>query len=209
MKPSPRQNLVLLRLAVLGPAPKVGELKALMTAEERKDLAAAGLIDVAKGARGAISAALTDGGWRYLNDAGDLALSKSQEASAVLQRFFQLVCAHLNSEGARLNALFTTGSRLESSPSEAVAAESLPAQIRAAYARLSPGQRDGEVRLKHLKAELRAADPPSLDYTLLGMVMAGHAQVRQIADSLAIDDKDRAAALRIGDAPRHLFRLTA
>jgi len=205
MIPTPKQNLVLLRLAVLGEIPNKSAIRPALTVSERQDLTDAGYLELKREGR-AEKAHLTEKAWGYLRNATELPLSKSQEASPVLTAFHARVSQFLANEDRSFVDLFTSWA----APAHSEKGErqvSIATAVRDSYLDLTGGRLGEEVRLRQLREELPNTDRASLDYCLLGMVMAGIAQIRQIDDSLAIDDRDRAASLEFGGSARHLFQL--
>lgn len=208
MNTTPKQNLILLQLAVSGPA-TAGDFKFSITPKvDREPLVQQGLIAKSKLGR-SIRFELTDRGWAHLDGLEDIRLTKSAATALLLEKFFDLTLRRLHATGETLAALYLAPAPAHHDKPDVPLATSLAQGIREAYGRLNAGSPGGEIRLKHLKSEIPHADRESLDLCILGLVMAGRAQLRQIDDAMAIDGEDREAGIDLGGAVRHLFRLTA
>jgi len=200
MKLSPYQNLLLLSLAAHYPdRPKQSEFDN----KQRNPLCEAGYIELEQVGRPKL-VGLTDKGWSYLAEHRDLVFSNSKLSGTSLAALHTRLHDFFHRSGHAFADLF----RETANPDPlSKAEETIPAAIRRAYLVLTDNRLHIDVRLQHLKAHLQAFDPATLDYCLMGLVMAGLAQVRQIDDSLAIDERDRATSLEVGGTTRHLFRL--
>jgi hypothetical protein len=207
MNTTPKQNLILLQLAVSGAA-TAGDFKFSMTPKvDREPLVQQGLITKTKQGR-SIRFELTDRGWAHLDELEDIRLTKSPATAPLLEIFFNLTLGRLHATGETLAALHMAPTPVPCDDPDLQTDTGLAQRIREAYAKLSTGSPGCEIRLKHLKSALPHTDRESLDLCILGLVMAGRAQLRQIDDALAIDAEDRAAGIDLGGAARHLFRLT-
>ncbi|MFQ3671142.1 MAG: hypothetical protein SNJ84_06760 [Verrucomicrobiia bacterium] len=199
MKTTPKQNLMLLRLAVLGP-----EKASLLTpAAERNRLAQNGWIEGTRRHR-ATYYDLTDQGWEWINDLESIQLPSTKAAVPLLEALFRLVQRRFHAQGETLAELHLPvkgswdGERADPVP--------LAQRIREAYQSLAQNAPGSEVKLSHLKAKLAETDSETLDLCLLGLVMAGRAELRQIDEPLALSPEDRVAAIHFGGCARHLFR---
>ncbi len=199
MSTTPKQNVILLRLALFGPTKK----SELIPREEREGLNQAGWIEGVKQGR-ATFFNLTDKGWGGLDGFESIRLPASKAAAPLLEKLFALVGKCFHDRGESLASLhLADGPHLARAGEESAA---VPERIRQAYLKLSAASPGCEVRLKHLRTELTGVDPETLNLCLLGLVMAGQADLRQIDDPLALDEEDRSAAINLGGTTRHLFR---
>ncbi len=193
----PRQNLLLLQLALRPEAPKKSDIRSV-TAGEREELANGGLIAYRREGR-ADRVCLTDRGWAWLAARENFPLGKSREAGAMLEQLFTLTTRFLRRKGGGFSELF-----LELPDAEE---PSVASQVRAAYLTLTRSAEGAEVRLRELKVQLPKVAPDDLDFVILGMVMAGEAQLRQWDGAVGLEAADHAAAIMIGRTPQHVIRL--
>jgi hypothetical protein len=204
MTTTPKQNLILLRLAVIGAASAEDIKLSKKPKQDRDPLVKAGLVSQSRQGK-RLHFELTERGWALLDGLDGLPLPETKRAVPVLEALFAKVALYLRGSGESLAALDQAPSGSEREPSREM---SVPDRIRRAYDQLSAHSPGCDVRLKHLRGEIFDTDRETLDLCLLGLVMAGRAQLRQIDDPQALDEADRTAALSLG-TDRHLFRLTA
>jgi len=203
MKLTPVQNLMLLNLAVSNEAPKMGKF---FTKKDRVPLEKEGLIHCEKVGPGK-RVYLTDHGWDYLNRGEKMQFSSNKFTGPTLERFHQHVCESLARKDAAFAELFTARAESQAPKFVEPSRRSIAEDIKKAYLKLTQGRLEIDVRFKHLRQELGDIDRLTLDYCLMGMLMSGVAQARQIDDPLVIDLDDRSASLNTGGSDRHLFRM--
>lgn len=90
-----------------------------------------------------------------------------------------------------------------------VQAAPLTERVEAACLSLTGGQRKRRVRLSALRDVLHDVPRAALDRTLLELQDAGRAVLYRDDNSAALTEADHAAALIVGDAPRHIVYLEA
>ncbi len=208
MKTTSKQNLILLQLALNGPL-VAGDFKfTIKPAQDRNPLVGQGLISQTKQGR-SLRFELTDRGWAYLDDLTEIHLMKTQATAPLLEKFFGLTVKHLHQTGHPLASLKLPAAPTVEPDAPVPERRSIVDLIREAYTKLSIQQPGCEVRLKHLRAELSSCDRDTLDLCLMGLVMAGRGQLGQIDDALTLNADDYEAAIHLGGAARHLFRLTS
>jgi hypothetical protein len=86
---------------------------------------------------------------------------------------------------------------------------SLSERVEAACLNLTCGQRKQRVRLSALRGNMTDVPREALDQALLDLQDAGRAVLYRDDNSAALTDADHAAALVVGEAPRHIIYLEA
>lgn len=106
----------------------------------------------------------------------------------------------------------TQSTRNASSPRKGVAASIVPTlidRLEEACLKLANGRRKQRVRLSDLRDDLCEVPRGELDQALLALQDAGRAVLYRDDNSAALTEADHAAALIVGEAPRHIIYLEA
>jgi hypothetical protein len=223
-QPSPREHLILWRLAVAGGGDWNKEIKPDLNAPERKRLLDAGLIEIEKrkpesgGSSRPLFVTLTEQGWGWLSEHVEAKFPNRLNPAATFERLLPRLKEHLDAQrlslGEFLNPSRHGGAsgpaelRSPAGDGDARAAADLPRQIEAAYDRLSGGQPNVRVRLAELRSALPGVPRRHLDDALLSMATRGQAALYPLENPLEIRPEDREAVLRTpaGDE-RHIIYL--
>ena len=231
-EPKPLQRLQLWWLAVHGGEGWQKDLKpGFKNSADRKHLVEAGLIEVEKPKGNAIYLKLADKGWNYLGEHMAAELSKTRNATPILEQLLGHLRRHLDARELALGDFFRPpaehpravereGPAVAVAPPPAPEARPQPGadgridpaelrrRIEAAYLRASGGERNVRVRLADLRDALADVPRDRLDEALLDMAVRGAAALYRLDNPLEIHGRDREAVLMTpaGD-PRHIIYL--
>jgi hypothetical protein len=169
-----------------------------LVGDEWKSLVDRGLIDVQKVGRG-LAFQLTERGWRYCKQLHDAKVNVGS-STAARSIFVLLGGLHRSLDRLRVSHADFFKQSAEAAPiEEAVELSSgdVESRIRAAYQDLvdEPGQWLG---LADLRDHLSGLDPSAVNDTLRAMAQMKGVRIIPVANSRALDTRDREAALRMG-----------
>jgi hypothetical protein len=181
------------------------ELKELagfsLTGEDNKKLEGLGLVETDRTHR-PFSHQLTDEGWRLVRDLPGT-VPPRQGGSAIRSLFTLLANVQRS-----LNRLQVSPPEFFKRTGEAVAptVDDVEARIRGAYQDVAkvPG---GWVGLADLRERLGHLDREVVDQTLRAMVRRDDVRIIPAANVKALEERDRAAAVRIGDEDSHAIAI--
>jgi hypothetical protein len=180
------------------------ELKELagfsLTGADNKKLNALGLVATDKSHR-PFSHELTDEGWAVVR-----AVRTPPARSGSAHKSLVTLLANLDRAltGTSSHAMFFSRTK---TTEPAVAEETdLEAQIRLTYEKLAPAPGDW-VGLADLRDHLGGADPEDVDRALRVLARQDGVRIIPVANSKALEPRDRAAALRIGDEDNHVLAI--
>lgn len=188
------------------------ELKELagfsLTGADRRALLEQGLIEERKAGR-SFAFQLTDKGWHFCKQLHDseVNVGKSTAARSI---FVLLGGVHRSLDRLRLShADFfkqAADGLPEPRPEQPNVSGDVPADIRAAYRDLvrRPGQ---WLSLADLRDRLAGLDRVSVDEALVAMAQLADVRIIPVANSKALDSRDRAAALRMGGEDHHALSI--
>ncbi|WP_348729655.1 hypothetical protein [uncultured Mycolicibacterium sp.] len=187
-------------LATLGPA---------LDKPGRDKLNALGLIESER-IKGRYVHELTDRGWALCRDI--VAAGPPPRSTGPAKTLYTVLGAlgrYLQRSEVSLAELFWPAETSEAEPPEAETpeAETLEDRVRVAYARLAP-RPGGWVRLAELRAALGDARG-DVDTALTALSRAPGVSVIPEEDQKKLTPDDRAAAVMIGDRPKHLIAIEA
>lgn len=172
-------------------------------ARHRRALQRHGLIEEKKGARGAISAEVTDAGWAWAGEHLDSALPESRAAAPVLRDWLAVLGNYLSTHRLGVGDLFVaapdTGARSTES--------ALVDRIREHYLAHTNGRWRHEVRIADLKRGFSPEEHEAVDKALVALAKQGAAELMRIDDPTDIRSADESAAVSIGGEVRHLVFL--
>lgn len=229
-QPSPKQALLLWRL-ITGEnreerEPLLSKARPSLAPKERKPLVDNGFIrlEQRKGKRGKYLV-LTDTTWAWAANCLDVEILKSPSGvgAEALQGLLRRLLPFLKQNDISLASLFmdvstpaSTHTRVSKSASQSKGPvpatsdeHSLPNRIEAACLSLSGGERKARVRLTALRERLSSIERDVLDRALLELQDRRRLVLYRDDNTAALTDEDRAAALYVGDEPRHLVYLEA
>ncbi|MFZ1964007.1 MAG: hypothetical protein WAU78_11190 [Roseiarcus sp.] len=179
------------------------ELKPEPEKIDRDALRDEGLILVTEGKRRRIWIEVTDKGWAWSADHLDADLPKGSPAgSAILQAWLTLLKAFMQARGLALADVLGPQRPLEARPPNYIA---LRRRIREAYLELTGERFNTRARLSGIREKLKDIDRATLDDALRRMQREQEASLYQLDNRAEITDADRAAAIYIGQEPRHIL----
>jgi hypothetical protein len=205
------QTLILWALLGKGGASLQKDIKPEIKKPDRDALVRAGLIAVGKRARQGFPIEATERGWAWA--AGHLGADlpkRSTAGTAVLQAWLTRLAAFMNARDYSLADILGPQRSTPAQPHEDTVGPtisdhaSLRERIRTAY-RDAAGGFNRRALLRDIRTRLRDVDRATLDEALKRMQRNGDAALMQFDNKLEITDADRAAALQIGQEPRHIL----
>lgn len=177
--------------------------KFTLTGKDRAELERPGLVESRKVGQ-LLAFQLTDKGWAFCKQlhTADVNVDRSVAARSI----FVL----LDGLGRSLDRLRVSHADFFKQPAGAVSAAPVVVSgvgdaedaIRAAYAKV-PKSTDGWVGLADLREQLGDLDRATVDDALRAMVRQDGVRIIPVANSKALQPRDRAAALRIGEEDNH------
>ncbi|MEW6265728.1 MAG: hypothetical protein AB1641_21865 [Thermodesulfobacteriota bacterium] len=218
-KPSPKQALALWGLFFTAQEPMISKWKPALTAKERREIEAAGLIELVKRGR-AKHVRLTEQAWTWAPAHLDDEISPSRFAAEALAGLLAALKRSLELRKLNLKEFLVPLAEAEAGPVveagieagvERPAALDLAERIREAYLQASGGQSNVRVRLFDLVRLLPDVAKPRLDAELLAM----QRQQRYGLVLWSLDDpwdigvEDDRAAVDLGGVKRHIVYMEA
>lgn len=189
------------------------ELKELagfaLTGGDNKKLVSLGLVETDRTQR-PFAHELTDKGWAVVQK---VRTPPARAMSAHKTLVTLLVNLDRALTGRSSHAMFFTRGTDTAGPEPIAAAtdpqvEDLETRIRLSYDKLTPAP--GEwVALADVRDSLADVDRATLDTKLRAMARLDDVRIIPVANTKALDDRDHAAALRIGDEPNHVVSIGA
>lgn len=235
-QPNPKQALFLWKL-MTGETPEEREPKQSKTrpelsTKERQGLVEHGFIEVeqrkskspkTKRTTSAGFIVVTDQAWAWAAEAVDVEIMKSSSSvgAEALQGLLRRLLPYLQQQDIPLAALFATVPEASGEPAETRRVDSgdrddgleerapLSERVESACLSLGGGVRQTRVRLSDLRQRLSTVRRDLLDETLLELQDAGRIVLYRDDNTNALVADDHAAALMVGDSPRHLVYLEA
>jgi hypothetical protein len=223
---TPKQALFLWKM-ITGLTPEVREpmqSKATpkLNTAEKKVLLDEGYLSVDKRGRRS-HLVMTDKAWAWAERSEDVQFSNSKEGAAALQGLLKSLLPFLHEHELPLATVFSgrKGSRGENSHAEAARTDTasgvsseldvvdLVGRVEATCLELTNGRRQQRVRLSALRDALATVPRHALDQALLALQDAERAVLYRDDNSAALSEADHAAALVVGEAPRHIIYLEA
>jgi hypothetical protein len=146
---------------------------------------------------------VTDKGWAWAADHLDANLPKRSIAgSTVLQAWLTRLKAFLDARGVALADIL----RPQHSPKpEAFDYHALRERIRKAYLEVTGNRLNTRALLSDLRGKLKDIDRAALDEALIQMQREQEASLYRLDNQAEITKADRAAAIYIGQEPRHIL----
>jgi hypothetical protein len=184
-----------------------GRLKPEIKKSEREALQQAGLIDVPPRTRAGYWLVVTERGWDWAEQHLADPLPANNGGALILQAWLTRLQGFLQARDLRLADLFAEQPGHFSKRPEARKALDpieMRKRIRAAYHDLAGGF-DRRVLLRDLRPKLADIDRPLLDAALMEMLRDQEASLMQLNFRPDVSDEDHAAALQIGNEPRHII----
>lgn len=177
--------------------------KFTLTGKDRTDLERLGLIESRKLGQ-LLAFQLTDRGWAFCKQlhAAEVNVDRSVAARSI---FILLDGLRRSLDRLRVSHADFFKQPAEAAPAAATVvsgAGDAEDAIRAAYANV-PKSADGWVGLADLRERLGGLDRATVDDALRAMVRKDGVRIIPVANSKALEPRDRAAALRIGEEDNH------
>lgn len=231
---SPKQALFLWKM-ITAETPELREPKAgsatpgLDPKKERQPLIDKGYLNADKRGR-ATHLVLTDKAWAWAAGSIDVELMKSNSkvGAEALQGLLRRLLPYLQRNDLQLSSIFAEpprnvdGEHASTTASRPMAREEptspdpapdtrvpLTETVEHACLQLTGGQRQQRVRLTRLREALPQVPRQVLDATLVALQDAGRAVLYRDDNTSGLTEADHAAALYVGDAPRHIVYLEA
>jgi hypothetical protein len=180
-----------------------GVLKPAIDKAEREALEHRGLITVEKKERGALWLVVTESGWDWAERNMAVPLPEKAFGGAfVLRAWLSRLQTFLKIRDFRLADLFAVPPGQPPQPPEDLA--DLRQRIRHAYHDVAGGF-DRRVLLRDLRPKLSDIDRGLVDATLMQMLRDQEISLMQLDYRPDVSGEDHAAALHIGNEPRHLI----
>jgi hypothetical protein len=203
-----KQALAMWALLGAGGEAYGSELKPGIEKPERAALEQVGLIKSEKRERGAIWSTVTDRGWDWAEQHLAASLPDKTFAGAfVLQAWLTRLQIFLRARDIRLIEMFAeqpTKSPVNHTAGRSLDYSELRARIRAAYHEVA-GDFDRRVLLRDLRPKLQDLGRRQIDAALMQMLRDEEASLMQLDYRPDVTDEDHAAALQIGNEPRHII----
>ena len=177
-----------------------GRLKPEIKKSEREALQQAGLIDVPPRTRAGYWLVVTERGWDWAEQHLADPLPANNGGALILQAWLTRLQGFLQARDLRLADLFAE----QPEARKALDPIEIRKRIRAAYHDLAGGF-DRRVLLRDLRPKLADIDRPLLDAALMEMLRDQEASLMQLDFRPDVSDEDHAAALQIGNEPRHII----
>jgi hypothetical protein len=200
-----KQALAIWALLGEGGAAYGGMLKPEIGKAEREALSREGLVEVEKKMRGAYWLEVTDKGWNWAEQ--NLAVPLPEKAfggAFVLRAWLARLQGFLKAKDFRLSdVLVAQSDKLPDKPDVPNHAE-LRQRIRSAYHDIAGGF-DRRVLLRDLRPQLKDIDRAIVDAALMQMLHDQEISLMQLDYRPDVSGDDHAAALQIGNEPRHLI----
>jgi hypothetical protein len=198
------QTLILWALlAKTGGASFQKSIKPEVKKPDREALVKAGLITSEKRGRPGIWLEITDKGWAWAADHLDADLPKRSIAgSAVLQAWLTRLKAFMDAHGFALADIL--GPQQSPKP-QAFDYHAVHQRIREAYLELTGNRLNTRALLSDLREKLKDIDRTMLDEALKRMQQEQEASLYQLDNQVEITEADRAAAIYVGQEPRHIL----
>jgi len=202
---SPLLVLLMWNLLFTGDEPMVSKAKPGVDKKKLAPLLDAGLVVLEKRGR-ASHIVLTDRAWQWAEDNLDAQFSASLNVTIALRGLLPKLKHYLKQTGTPLAELLGAVDAAEEARPESPAPEpiSIDDAIRDAYLALSGGQWETRVRLAPLREKLAVFPKEAQDQAFLRMQADGRLVLYRLDDPQDTFEEDRAAALYIGNDPRHL-----
>jgi hypothetical protein len=210
-EPNPTQALALWRM-IAGETPQerrptLGDIKPL----QRRPLLEHGFLEqeAGKSKKGANVQflVLTDKAWEWASHARDLRFNRAPTASHILQGLLRRLVPFLERRDIALAELFGDDEATPTAPSPI--GESVRTRIEQACLSLAGGAKKSRVRLSSLRSALPAISRQQLDAALIDLQRERRLVLYREDNTPALTPEDHAAALVVGDSPRHLVYLEA
>ena len=162
---------------------------------------------------------LTDAAWEWASHARDIELMSSKLATPALQGLLRRLIPFLEQHDLALAELFRDGaSGADEAPADPVvpattailgAGDSIGARVEQACLSLASGVKKSRVRLSALRSALSAIPRQQLDRALIELQREHRLVLYREDNTPSLTAEDHAAALLVGDSPRHLVYLEA
>lgn len=224
-EPNARQALLLWNM-ITGATPEErqpmkSKTKPKLDPRERKPLEHHGFLTVISGkGKSGVRAdflGLTDKAWEWASHAREVEISPSPAARLALQGLLRRLIPFLEEHDLALADLFRDGRRVQdeacpvptAGAAPAAPGDSIGARVEQACLSLAGGATKSRVRLSALRKALPAISRQQLDSTLIEMQREHRLVLFREDNTPALTPEDHAAALLVGDSPRHLVYLEA
>jgi hypothetical protein len=160
---------------------------------------------------------LTDTAWEWASHAREVELMSSKLATPALQGLLRRLIPFLEQHDLALADLFRDGSPYRDAAPAAPPAptpapggdESIDRRVEQACLSLAGGAKKSRVRLSALRNALPAVSRQQLDRALIEMQRDRRLVLYREDNTPSLTPEDHAAALLVGDSPRHLVYLEA
>jgi hypothetical protein len=204
-EPSPRQTLFVWVLLFTGDEPPISAVKPKLSAAERAQMEAAGLIRLEKRGRSK-HIVLTDKAWGWATDHLDAAfLSGSPASGPALGGLLKKLKAFLEGKNLALADFLQPRPPKTAVLRPAAAEIDLETSVVRAYLRASASAWNVWVNLSEIRRLLPDIPRPDLDRELLRLEKAKRAVLYRIDDPQAIKPEDAASALNVAGFKRHIM----
>lgn len=177
-----------------------------ITAKHRNDLVERGYLEKEKRRGAGQFLRLTDKAWAWAAESLDVELMQSKEAARVMQRLLRRLVPFLEQREIPLADLFRDAPS-GSDDAHASDADPLATRIETACLALAKGRRKERVRLTTLRERLAEVPRDVLDRALVQLQRRGRLVLYRDDHTSALTAADHAAALIVGDSPRHIVYL--
>lgn len=190
---SPIQVSLLWRLLFIGETPIKSKVKPNITVKQRDELRDLGLIKYVKDGR-AERLELTEEGWAWANENLNAPFSLKSNNSETLEALLLKLKNFMERKEIALYDMLITKK----------VTEDVEEKVLNAYKRLSKGEWDVNVRLADMRNLLSDMERKDFDELLLKMQQDGALVLYKMENPTDISNKDKDAAIYIGDNPRHI-----
>lgn len=197
------QTLILWALLAKGGACFRKDVKPLVAKADREALVSAGLLTSENRGRQGFWLEITDSGWAWAAGHLDAGLpQRSTAGTVILQGWLIKLKAYLEAKGLALADLLAPQ---QSPKPEPASYPVVRERIRKAYLEVTGNRFNARALLRDVRDRLSIIDRATQDEALKRMQLEQEAALYQLDNRAEITDADRAAAIDIGQEPRHIL----
>ena len=183
------------------------ELKELagfsLTGTDNKKLVDLGLVETDKSHR-PFSHHLTDKGWKVMRE--EIHTAQPPKAGGSAARSLFTLLSNLHRSLDRLHVSYADFFKQTAAPVASTPADDVEARIRSAYADLAPAAGTW-IGLADLRDRVADLDKRTVDDALRALLARPGVRIIPVANTKSLTDRDRAAALRIGEEDNHAISI--
>lgn len=174
-----------------------------LTGTDNRKLVDLGLVETDRSHR-PFSHHLTDKGWKVMRE--QIHAAEPPKAGGSAARSLFTLLANLHRSLDRLQVSYADFFKQTAASVDAGPADDVEARIRAAYADLAPAPGTW-IGLADLRGRIADLDKRTVDDALRALLARPGVRIIPVANTKSLTDRDRAAALRIGEEDNHTISI--